>query len=728
MFLKKLWICDSLFNEVYSRDFFCRDHSIRRLTILDDPAPEINTLILTMLAVGLGAGHDLSGLAGQTSGAGDNLNSPRFFRALLTLNHENGTKKREFIIQNEIVPSGVVRLSQDRLPGRSTQCNSSKYLEKRISDKGGPFGYFAYGYNSNRNNNRSGHVEMDSNPLPRSSRFGTLFDRDFRLTPVCDWLDLLYRNAIKYNSKKAEVLYNTSVSAVSFILQDVVPFRRDKDNMLYFRMPSGEYPLYRLPEGHIQSIELLIDFVRQLADSRTTTTGIHLNKGILFINQIERLFDLRDNPGRIKRLLQFFPNIQVIATCYDPSVQAYLKHTAENCFSFTSDLDNVSPHIVIKHKRTKAKSIGQNRNNFLKNRFHMTSPAERNTVVLIDVDSAIPNLALMKLSRYYKNRHKKVILARDSSGHYRAKHVFASCIFNRPGTEAKLRKLRSIHGDDILIGGSGVDISLRLSDEIEALMPDYSLYGGMDFALGFLTRGCMRKCEFCIVPIKEGRLKRVAEIDDIVPAGQKRLVLLDDNLLAYPGVNGILKEMKEKGLQVNFNQTLDIKYLTPETAELLQKIDSRNYFFTRRMYYFSLNSPSLIPLVREKIRLLYKLRRSEITFICMYGYNTTLSEDIEIFSFLQSLGVSPFVQEYQPVIGREAPVVKHYFDADIAPLFKIYFRQNGRNFERFLKWVSRRYALETGRLCMPLVDMIFKYNNRQHRHKYIATKAGTVKA
>jgi hypothetical protein len=93
MFLKRIWICDSLFNEVYSRDFFCRDHSIRRLTVLDNPAPGMNTLILTMLAASLGSGHDLSRSARKTSGAGDNQNSHRFFGALLTLDRENGTKK-----------------------------------------------------------------------------------------------------------------------------------------------------------------------------------------------------------------------------------------------------------------------------------------------------------------------------------------------------------------------------------------------------------------------------------------------------------------------------------------------------------------------------------------------------------------------------------------------------------------------------------------------------------
>ena len=83
-----------------------------------------------------------------------------------------------------------------------------------------------------------------------------------------------------------------------------------------------------------------------------------------------------------------------------------------------------------------------------------------------------------------------------------------------------------INADEVIRGGSGYEISLRdgkeiyskkadLPYEVEHIYPDYSLYGIEDTAYGFLTRGCPRGCEFCIVGAKEGRKSvKVAELSE----------------------------------------------------------------------------------------------------------------------------------------------------------------------------------------------------------------------
>lgn len=54
-----------------------------------------------------------------------------------------------------------------------------------------------------------------------------------------------------------------------------------------------------------------------------------------------------------------------------------------------------------------------------------------------------------------------------------------------------------------------------LPDEIEHIYPDYDLYGIKDTAYGFLTRGCPRGCDFCIVAKKEGLCSRkVADLQE----------------------------------------------------------------------------------------------------------------------------------------------------------------------------------------------------------------------
>jgi hypothetical protein len=190
--------------------------------------------------------------------------------------------------------------------------------------------------------------------------------------------------------------------------------------------------------------------------------------------------------------------------------------------------------------------------------------------------------------------------------------------------------------------------------------------------------------------------------------------------------------MARRNLQVNFNQTLDIRLLDKEKSRLLRRIRCSNTKFTRPVYHFSLNDTSNLDRVRGKYRQLGFSPKDNAEFICMYGYNTTLAEDIERFRFLRSLpGAYVFVQCYQPIPGGPAPILKKFFDdhADklINELVKIIFPQNMKSMEKYYRWISKLYVMTFGKLHMGLVDTIFRYNNRDHKGRYIATLAGTVK-
>lgn len=70
----------------------------------------------------------------------------------------------------------------------------------------------------------------------------------------------------------------------------------------------------------------------------------------------------------------------------------------------------------------------------------------------------------------------------------------------------------------------------KLADVIEHQCPDYSLYG-INYSMGFLTRGCPRECKWCVVPEKEGDIVAHADIDEF--ARHKEVVLMDNNVLAH---------------------------------------------------------------------------------------------------------------------------------------------------------------------------------------------------
>ena len=119
---------------------------------------------------------------------------------------------------------------------------------------------------------------------------------------------------------------------------------------------------------------------------------------------------------------------------------------------------------------------------------------------LIDVDGKMPNLALMKLSAWHKERGDDVDLTMPvlAAGYDK---VYMSKVF----TWSDMPCLP----DNAEVGGTGCDLHKTLPDEIEHLCPDYLLYK-MDYSMGFLTRGCIRKCEFCFVPEKEGNIRYAA--------------------------------------------------------------------------------------------------------------------------------------------------------------------------------------------------------------------------
>lgn len=193
---------------------------------------------------------------------------------------------------------------------------------------------------------------------------------------------------------------------------------------------------------------------------------------------------------------------------------------------------------------------------------------------LIDVDSHnFPNLALMKLSAYHKQRGDQV---EWWNGFLHYDRVYMSKVFD---TTYSPDMDFVINADEVVRGGTGYDLQNVLPSEIEHICPDYGLYGIRDVAYGFTTRGCPRKCPFCIVSEKEGiRSRHVADVQEFW-AGQKKIVLLDPNLLACDDHEDILKQLAKTKAYVDFSQGLDARLITTDNVDLLTKVKTKNIHF-----------------------------------------------------------------------------------------------------------------------------------------------------
>jgi len=179
-------------------------------------------------------------------------------------------------------------------------------------------------------------------------------------------------------------------------------------------------------------------------------------------------------------------------------------------------------------------------------------------ILLIDIDSIIPNLALKKIEKYYLDKGEDVIWNMPLMK-YNADKIYVSCIF-------KENKYLCDEWEGLAeIGGSGYDLQKRLSPEIEAIKPKINM--------GFTTRGCIRKCHFCIVPKKEGNIHAVGDIYDLWDGKSKKLIIMDNNILALPEhFFKISRQLKKENLKVDFNQGLDHRLLTPQICTELASL------------------------------------------------------------------------------------------------------------------------------------------------------------
>lgn len=275
---------------------------------------------------------------------------------------------------------------------------------------------------------------------------------------------------------------------------------------------------------------------------------------------------------------------------------------------------------------------------------------------LIDIDSKIPNLALMKISTYYKSQGHGVEFFQG--GKYDL--LFASAIFTR--SRSMCDNLKSEY--DVEIGGTGWDINSRLPDEVYNCKPDYDLYTAGEIAarmkgigtkthklkkateivnagIGFTSRGCVRNCGFCFVPKKEGKFRQDTEIKDIINPKSNIIILHDNNLTADPYCIDKLHEIRDRGLIVDINQGCDVRLVTDDIAKALSEVKH-----LRSIHY----AWDLMGYEKQVMRGIETLKKyiKPYKHMCfmLVGFDTTFEEDMYRFRKLVEMKIDPFVMVY----------------------------------------------------------------------------------
>lgn len=285
---------------------------------------------------------------------------------------------------------------------------------------------------------------------------------------------------------------------------------------------------------------------------------------------------------------------------------------------------------------------------------------------LYDVDGKnFPNLPLMKISAYHKSKGDTVEFLQFME-HY--DKVYVSKIF---GDEYSQMDMTVINADEIIYGGTGFaitiengreiyhkDVDKNLPAEIEHQYPDYSLYPDLtrNKAYGFLTRGCCNDCEFCIVSQKEGRCSvKVADLSEWWN-GQKEIVLLDPNILACKDRKELLQQLIDSKAKVDFTQGLDARFITPEIAELLKKVNTKMWHFA---FDFMKNEKQILEGLKTFVDIVKPNKRFCYVYV-LTNFNTTIEEDLYRVKKIQEVGLAPDVRIY-----RKASLPKRHILRDL---------------------------------------------------------------
>ena len=262
-------------------------------------------------------------------------------------------------------------------------------------------------------------------------------------------------------------------------------------------------------------------------------------------------------------------------------------------------------------------------------------------IALLDVDSKIPNLALMKISQFHKSQNHNVVwynpLWRETYD-----KIYASTIFKFSD--------KTIIDNGMEVGGTGWDYKVTLPPEIDTCQPDYSLYG-YPHNIGFTMRGCRFRCKFCVVPQKEGKPYEENTIDEIWQQRSSNfIVLLDNDFFGNPSWQARIDEMKKFNIKVNFSQGLNIRLITEEESAALASVRFWNLKGTKRQVHFAWDQfgKGTEKLIDQGIKRVTDagIKPAQMAFYVLIGFNTTPEQDLYRVEKLRDYGCDPYAMPF----------------------------------------------------------------------------------
>lgn len=278
-----------------------------------------------------------------------------------------------------------------------------------------------------------------------------------------------------------------------------------------------------------------------------------------------------------------------------------------------------------------------------------------------------PPLGLLKLAAYHKKKGDKILFVQGfSDDGFEPDTIYITSLFTyayEPVHDViryycqRYKKARIIvggiyatlcsdHLEDTF--GNRIDVHKGLVPEVDNILPDYSLVPEWKASILFASRGCIRKCPFCSVPVLEPEFKAKKSIRRLIYPGHKKVILWDNNILASPYWRDIFNEIEEMNLEVDFNQGLDARLITEGVALRLKRLKLP----LLRLAY---DSNQIRKPLHKAVELLKSvgIRGRKILVYCLHNTTNDTPEDfLARIKDILEWGVVAYPMRYEPLEPR----------------------------------------------------------------------------
>ncbi|AJW76943.1 hypothetical protein X275_01080 [Marinitoga sp. 1197] len=186
--------------------------------------------------------------------------------------------------------------------------------------------------------------------------------------------------------------------------------------------------------------------------------------------------------------------------------------------------------------------------------------------------------------------------------------------------------------------------------EVEDLLPDWDddYVKNWNKSILFSSRGCIRKCPFCAVPLIEGSLKSKIRIDHLIHPKHKEIIFWDNNILASPHWEDIYEYLLKTKKYVDFNQGIDARLINSKVANQLSKLKTK-------MIRIAYDHISYKPIIYKAVNFMKEagINGRKILVYLLYNFNDTPEDFLERLKDLMELGVVAYPMRYEPLDALE---------------------------------------------------------------------------